>query len=62
MHQSSTLYVGMDVHKESIAVAYVAQEHDAEVVSLGTIGTRQCDIDQLIRKLQSKSHTPRLCL
>jgi transposase len=55
MHQSSTLYIGLDVHKESIAVAYVAQEHHAEVVSLGHIGTRQCDIDQLIRKMQSKS-------
>jgi transposase len=54
MSQSSTLYVGMDVHKESIAVAYVAQAHGAEVVSLGTIGTRQCDIDQLLRHLQSK--------
>ena len=55
MSQSSTLYVGMDVHKESIAIAYVAQEHGAEVVSLGTIGTRQCDIDKLIRQLRSKS-------
>ena len=55
MHQSSTLYLGMDVHKESIAVAYVSKDHDAEVVSLGTIGTRQCDIDQLVRKLQSKA-------
>jgi transposase len=54
MSQSRTLYVGMDVHKESIAVAYVAQEHGAEVVSLGTIGTRQCDIDKLLRQLQSK--------
>jgi transposase len=45
----------LDVHKESIAVAYAAQDHHAEVVSLGNIGTRQCDIDHLIRRLQSKS-------
>jgi transposase len=55
MNQSSTLYVGLDVHKESIAVAYVAQAHHAEVVYWGTIGTRQCDLDTLIRRLQSKS-------
>src|SRR5262250_1210213 len=55
MPQSSTLYVGLDVHKESIAVAYVAQDHGAEVISLGTIGTRQCDIDQMIRKMLSKA-------
>ena len=55
MQQSSTLYIGFDVHKESIAVAYVAQDHGAEVISLGTIGTRQCDIDKLLRQLQSKS-------
>src|SRR5688500_16235656 len=55
MHQSSTLYIGMDVHKDAIAVAYVAKDHDAEVVYLGTIGTRQCDIDHLIRKMQSKA-------
>jgi len=45
----------MDVHKESTAVAYVAKDHDAEVISLGTFGTRQCDIATLIRKLQSKA-------
>jgi len=56
MHPS-TLFVGLDVHKETIAVAYVAEERGAEVVSLGTIGTRQGDIDQLIRKLQSKGKT-----
>jgi transposase len=55
MPQSSTLYVGMDVHKESIAVAYVAQEHSAEVVSLATFGTRQGDIATLLRKLHSKA-------
>jgi transposase len=55
MRQSRTLYIGMDVHKDSIAVAYVAHEHGAEVTYLGTIGTRQCDIDHLIRKMQSKA-------
>jgi transposase len=49
-------YVGMDVHKASIAVAYVAEAHQAEVPYLGSIGTRQCDIDMLIRQRQSKSH------
>ena len=55
---SSTRFIGMDVHQDSIAVAYVAQEHGAEVISLGTIGTRQCDIDQLIRKMPSKAKPP----
>ncbi len=55
MSQSSTLFIGMDVHKDIIAVAYVAQAHGAEVTYLGTIGTRQCDIDHLVRKMQSKA-------
>ena len=45
----------MDGHTDSIAVAYVAQELYAKVSDLGAIGTRQCDIDQRIRKMQSKS-------
>jgi len=55
MPQSSTLYVGLDVHKESIAVAYVAEDHGAEVIYRGTIGTWHADIDQLVRTLQSKA-------
>ena len=55
MPQPSTLFIGLDVHKESIAVAYVATEHEAAVTYLGTIGTRQCDIDKLLRTLHSKS-------
>jgi transposase len=51
---SKILYVGLDVHKESIAVAYAPDDRGAEVVSLGPIGTRQSDIDTLIRKLHSK--------
>ena len=55
MSQSTTLFIGMDVHKDSIAVAYVAQDHGAEVTYLGTVGTRQYDIDNLVRKMQSKA-------
>jgi transposase len=55
MSQSRTLFVGMDVHKDTIAVASVAQEHGADVTYLGTIGTRQCDIDTLIRTMPSKA-------
>jgi len=55
MPQSSTLYIGMDVPKDSSAVAYVAQELHAEVSYLGAMGTRPCDIDQRIRKMPSKS-------
>jgi transposase len=55
MSYFSTLYVGLDVHKESIAVAYASEARDAEVVFWGRIGTRQSDIDKLIRTLTSKA-------
>ena len=37
MKHSSTLYVGLDAHKESIAVAYVS---DAELEMLGKLGSK----------------------
>ena len=55
MSQSRTLFIGMDVHKDTMAVASVAQDHGAEVTALGTIGTRQCDLDHLIRKRPSNA-------
>jgi hypothetical protein len=57
MAPTSTLFIGLDVHKETIAVAYVGEERGAEVTSRGTVGTRQGDIDKLIRKLQGKGKT-----
>ena len=53
MAQASTRFVGLDVHKETIAVAHVAEDREAEVLFRGAIGTRQCDIDKLMRKLQA---------
>ena len=56
MRQSRTLSSGMEVHQASMAVASVAQEHHAEGISLGALGTRQGEIDQRLRTMPSKSH------
>lgn len=61
LSQSNTRCIGLDVHKDSRAVAYVAQEHGAEVMSLGGIGPRQCDLAQRIRTRQSKAK-PRIVI
>ena len=55
MSQSRTRYIGMDVHQASRAVAYGAHAYGAEVVSLGTMGTRQGESDKLMRQLQATS-------
>jgi transposase len=55
MRQSSPLYIGMDVHKDASTVADGAQEHGAEGMYVGTIGTRPCDLDPLSRKMPSKA-------
>ena len=48
---SKTVYVELDVHKDSITVAYAPEDRGAEVVSLGAIGTRQCDLDKLMHNV-----------
>jgi hypothetical protein len=55
LSQSRTRDVGMDVHTDAIAVAYVAQDHGAEVVYLGPMGTRHGDIANRRRTMQSKA-------
>jgi transposase len=55
MDNGSTIYVGLDVHKESIAVAYAAV--GSEPQWLGDFSSRQCDIERFVRTLQSKGKT-----
>ncbi len=52
MKKSNTkLFIGLDVHKDSIAVAYAPEQRGAEIISLGSFGTRHCDIDKILKKL-----------
>jgi hypothetical protein len=59
LSQSSTLSLGMDVPTDAMAVADVAPAPGAEVTSLGTIGTRQGDRAQLLRRRPAPAQ-PRL--
>jgi transposase len=54
MAQSTPLFVGLDVHKDSIAVAHAAGGAEPPVF-VGAIGPRQADLDRLIHRLQSKA-------
>lgn len=55
MSQYTTVYVGLDVHKEVISVAYAPEQPGSEPIYVGPIGTRGCDIDKMIRQLHSKA-------
>ena len=61
MPPSRMRYVGWEVHQASLALASIAHDQGAEVVSLGTIGTRQGDLDPLMRPLPSQAQH-RMCV
>lgn len=53
MNNNNTLYVGLDVHKESITVAYAINSEPVEL--MGKIGTSPTDIQNFCKRLRSKS-------
>jgi transposase len=55
MAEPTTLFVGLDVHKESIAVAHASPDRASDVVYVGQIGTREADLDKLLRRLHSRA-------
>jgi transposase len=55
MAEPTPLFVGLDLHKDSIAVAH-ARGHSADPpVFVGTVGTRQADLTRPVRRLQAKT-------
>ena len=57
MSEPTPLFVGLDVHKDSIAVAHAQGQSADPPVFVGAIGTRQADLANLIRRLQAKTPT-----
>lgn len=55
MSEDTATFVGLDVHKDSISVACAIGGANEAPHFVGKIGTRQCDIDKLVRRLQSRS-------
>ena len=45
----------LDAHKDSIALAHAQGQSTDPPVFVGAIGTRQADIDQMVRRLESKT-------
>lgn len=54
MENDSTVFVGLDVHKDSITAACIGSHPSEQALDLGTIGAQQYAIDRLIKKLSGR--------
>jgi hypothetical protein len=53
--KSTTLFVELDSHKDSISVAYAPEGCADPPIFLGSIGTRQATANSVVRRRQSKA-------
>ncbi|MCA1575684.1 MAG: hypothetical protein LC770_14390 [Acidobacteria bacterium] len=51
--RKSIMYVGLDVHKESIEIATADEGRDGEVRRYGRIDGELSSLDRVVRKLRS---------
>lgn len=54
--EQSTIYVGLDVSKDTLAVAIAGGGNRDEALSLGTFENTTASIDKLLKKLSGRGH------